>query len=122
MYSEQGKRLKELRISLGYTLAFVARKLDITTNYLSLIERGERKPSEIVMYKMSEFYKLNPIEIFSLYGTIPTEQVEKIISCPSLVKIISQLSTDERFTEEEKEGISSVLQEEIFKNIEKRRE
>lgn len=122
MYSKQGKRLKELRASLGYTLAFVAKKLDITTNYLSLIERGERKPSEIVMYKMSEFYKLNPIEIFSLYGTIPTEQVEKIISCPSLVKIISQLSTDERFTEEEKEGISSVLQEEIFKIIEKRRE
>ena len=122
MYEEQGKKLKELRISLGYTLAFVAKRLDITINYLSLIERGQRKPSEVVMYKMSEFYNLNPIEIFSLYGIVPAEQIEKIISCPSLVKIISNLSADDRFTEEEKDEISNLLQEEIFKLLDKRRE
>ena len=122
MYVEQGKKLKELRISFGYTLAFVAKRLDITINYLSLIERGQRKPSEVVMHRMSEFYNLNPIEIFSLYGIVPTEQIEKIISCPSLVKIISNLSADDRFSEEEKDEISNLLQEEIFKLLDKRRE
>lgn len=118
MYKEQGKKLKILRNSLGYTLSFVAKKLGITTNYLSLIERGQRKPSEVIMYKMSKFYELNPMEIFSFYGTVPTEQIEKIISCPSLIKIVSTLSTDDRFTEEEKDEISKILQEEVFKLLE----
>lgn len=122
MYIKQGEKIKNLRNSLGYTLSFVAKNLDVTTNYLSLIERGQRKPSEIVMYKMSKFYELNPMEIFSLYGTVPTEQIEKIISCPSLIKIISTLSTDDRFTEEEKNEISKILQEEVLKLLDKRRE
>lgn len=122
MYIEQGKKLKNLRNSLGYTLSFVAENLDVTTNYLSLIERGKRRPSEIVMYKMSKFYKLNPMEIFSLYGTVPIEQIEKIISCPSLIKIISTLNTDDRFTKEEKNEISKILQEEVLKLLKKRKE
>lgn len=122
MYENQGEKLKQLRKSFGYTLKHVSKKLDITINYLSLIERGQRKPSEVIMYKMAEFYNLNPIEIFSLYGTVPTEQIEKIISCPSLVKILSNLSSDDRFTEEEKDGISNLLQNEISKLLKKRRE
>lgn len=122
MYREQGEKLKELRTSLGLTLNFVSKKLNITTNYLSLIERGLRKPSEVIMYKMAEFYKLNPIEIFSLYGTVPTEQIEKIISFPSLVKILSNLSADERFSEEEKITLSQAIQEEVEKLLKKRGE
>lgn len=122
MYSKQGEKLKKIRNSFGYTLDVVSKKLDITTNYLSLIERGQRKPSEVVMYRMAEFYNLNPIEVFSLYGIVPTEQIEKIISCPSLVKIISTLSADDRFTEEEKFEISNVLQQEIEKLLNKRKE
>ncbi len=121
MYEKQGEKIKNLRKSFGYTLEFVSNKLGITTNYLSLIERGERKPSEVVMYKMSEFYNLNPIDIFSLYGTIPAEQIEKIISCPSLVKILSHLSEDDIFTEEEKAEISNILQEETLKILNKRK-
>lgn len=122
MYKKQGEKLKILRNSLGYTLSFVSKNLGVTTNYLSLIERGQRKPSEIIMYKISKFYELNPIEVFSLYGTVPTEQIEKIISCDSLIKIISTLSTDDRLTEEEKDKISKILQEEVFKLLDRRKE
>lgn len=122
MYNKQGEKLKILRNSLGYTLSFVAKNLGVTTNYLSLIERGQRKPSEIIMYNLARFYGLNPIEIFSLYGTIPTEQIEKLISCPDLVKILSILDIDNDFTEVEKEEISKVLQEEVLKLLNRKKE
>lgn len=122
MYELQGKKLKSLRNSFGYTLSFVSKKLNITTNYLSLIERGQRKPSEVIMYKLAEFYELNPIEIFSLYGVVPTSELEKIISCPSLVEILSNIDSDKDFTEEEKLALSTILKEEIFKLLKNRKE
>lgn len=121
MYCEQGEKLKKLREKTGYSLAKVSKKIDVTSNYLSLIERGQRKPSEVVMYKLAQFYNLNPIEIFSLYGIIPTEQLEKIISSPSLVKILSHISSDDDFTDGEKEELSQAIQEEILKILEKKR-
>lgn len=120
MYKEQGKKLKELREAKGSTLARVAKKLEVTTNYLSLIERGQRKPSEVVMYRLAEFYNLNPIEIFSLYGTVPTDQLERVISSPALVRILSNLSADDSFTEEEKDSLSQALQQVVENLLEKR--
>lgn len=120
MYAKQGIKIKEMRTSHGYTLEQVAKKLHITTNYLSLIERGKRKPSEVVMYGLANHFNLNPIEIFSLYGSVPTTELDRVISSPSLVKILSNLSADESFTEEEKEMLYQGLQEEVFKILEKR--
>ena len=74
------------------------------------------------MYKLAEFYNLNPIEVFSLYGIIPTKELEKVISCPSLVDILTQIDSDDGFTEEEKKGLSNILQEEILKMLNKRKE
>lgn len=122
MYKIQGEKLKQLRNSFGYTLSFVSKRLNITTNYLSLIERGERKPSEVIMYNMAKFYNLNPIEIFSLYGIVPTKELEKVISCPNLVEILSNIDSDSGFTEEEKESLSNILKEEILKLLDKRKE
>lgn len=120
MYEQQGKTIKNMRENKGDTLSKVAKKLDITTNYLSLIERGQRKPSEVVMYGLSNHFNLNPIEIFSLYGSVPTDQLERLISSPSLVKILSNLSADDRFTDEEKLELSQAIQDEVEKLLKKR--
>ena len=74
------------------------------------------------MYNMAKFYNLNPIEIFSLYGIVPTKELEKVISCPNLVEILSNIDSDSGFTEEEKESLSNILKEEILKLLDKRKE
>ena len=121
MYKAQGIKLREFREKSRCTLNNVAKKTNITTNYLSLIERGQRKPSEIVMYSLAKFYQVNPLEIFSLYGIIPTKELEKIVSSPSLIKILSSISADDSFTDEEKELISKTLQEEVENLLQKKR-
>lgn len=121
MYKKQGEELKQLRKSLKCTLNKVCKELRITPNYLSLIERGKRKPSESIMYDMAEFYHLNPVEIFSLYGTIPKEEIEKFISYQSLIKILSILNSEVELTKEEKNVISNLIEQEILKILEKRR-
>lgn len=40
-----GQRIRQERIKHRYTQASIAEKLDISTNYMGQIERGDRKPS-----------------------------------------------------------------------------
>lgn len=122
VYNHQGAELKEIRTKLGLTLSYVGDKIGVTTNYVSLIERGKRKPSDVVMYKIAKLYNLPPIEVFGLYGSIPKEQIEKIISFPSLVKIISNIEDDKRLTDEEKEKISKTLLDEALYLLKKGKE
>ena len=40
-----GQRIRHERLKQQYTQASIAEKLDISTNYMGQIERGDRKPS-----------------------------------------------------------------------------
>ncbi|MGU9269780.1 helix-turn-helix domain-containing protein [Clostridium perfringens] len=120
MYIEQGKMLRDIREKFGYSLDVASKKMDITTNYLSLIERGKRKPSKKVQQKISSVYKLKDDEMFKLYGDIKSNNLEKIISSTSLIDILSSISSDINFTESEKNELSQAIQEEVFKIIKKR--
>lgn len=122
MYELQGKILKEHRLNRKYSLAKVAKGINVSINYLSLLERGLRKPSDIILYSLSNFYNVNPVELFSLYDKVPTEQLNRIISSPSLARILTRLGTDERFTEQEKEEISEALEEYISQVLKRREE
>lgn len=121
MYEAQGQKLKECRTNHKLSLAKVAKKINVSANYLSMIERGLRKPSEVVMYALAQFYGIDSHEIFAMYDKIPTEQLNRIINSPSLVRILSKLDSDERFTDEEKLEISDALEKEISKILEKKR-
>lgn len=120
MYIEQGRTLRDIREKFGYSLDVASKKMGITTNYLSLIERGKRKPSEKVQQKISSAYKLKDDEMFKLYGDIKSKNLEKIISSTSLIDILSSISSDINFTESEKNELSKAIQEEVFKIIKKR--
>ena len=120
MYIEQGRTLRDIREKFGYSLDVASKKMGITTNYLSLIERGKRKPSEKVQQKISSVYKLKDDEMFKLYGDIKSKNLEKIISSTSLIDILSSISSDINFTESEKNELSKAIQEEVFKIIKKR--
>ena len=49
-----GKRLKERRLSLGYTQAQLFEQTGITAAYISCIERGRANPTLDMMVKLAE--------------------------------------------------------------------
>lgn len=58
------KKLQALRTKKGYTLKILAKKLDVSKQYLWDIEDGRRTLSYKVAYKISSILETNPDTIF----------------------------------------------------------
>ncbi len=56
---ELAKYLKTIRESLGYSIYDVNKLCDISPSYLSLMENGKRRPSPIILKKMSSIYNVD---------------------------------------------------------------
>lgn len=105
-----GKKLRELRKETGLSLFKVSKKLHISGNYLSLLERGKQSPSNTVLYNIAEFYNVPSQELFDLYEKIDPNEANNIINAPpSLRKVLTQLSVDKKLSDDEKERLSKVV-------------
>ena len=58
------KKLKELREDVGLTQNEVAKKLNKTCTYISLLENGKRNPSDKVQEQLAKLYKVEISDIF----------------------------------------------------------
>ncbi|MFW6087843.1 MAG: ImmA/IrrE family metallo-endopeptidase, partial [Myxococcota bacterium] len=63
-----GQRLRELRLSRGLQQGEVARRLDISPAYLSLIEKGKRTVQLPLLFKALELYGVGMEEFMSSLG------------------------------------------------------
>lgn len=59
-----GKRIKHIRESNGWIQENLAEKMDISTNYLSSIERGKENPTFDMLMKLSNALKVEMWELF----------------------------------------------------------
>lgn len=59
-----GTRIKHLREGKGWTQEFLAEKMDISTNYLSSIERGKENPTFDMLVKLSGALVVEMWELF----------------------------------------------------------
>ena len=66
-----GNFILNLRNDRGISLSFLGEKLNVSKNHLSLIERGLRPPSDILVRNLARFYSTNETELFHLLGRIP---------------------------------------------------
>ncbi len=62
------KTLKELRENKNKTQEIAAKEFGITKEYLSMLERGERNPSDKLKEKMADFYNVSMYYIFLAYN------------------------------------------------------
>jgi transcriptional regulator with XRE-family HTH domain len=62
-----GSKLKELRTNWGKTLDEVSRYIGISTDMMSKIERGERKPTVEVLKKLTLYYNLHEDDLLIYY-------------------------------------------------------
>ena len=98
-----GEKLREIRKKTNFSVFKVAKQVHISGNYLSLLERGINSPSDTVLINLSEFYGVEPSELFKLYDRVVPPNNEQLTAIPSLGKIMTQISVDEKLTSEEKE-------------------
>jgi transcriptional regulator with XRE-family HTH domain len=60
-----GERLKEIRLQRGMTQERFAEALDISVDFLSLIERGVNAPSFNTLEKIAKRLRLSVTELFT---------------------------------------------------------
>lgn len=111
MLEKAGAELRKLRKKTGLSIFKVAKKVHISGNYLSLLERGANAPSNTVLFNLSEFYNVPPEQLFKLYGKVVPPTPEQLIKMPSLKKIITEISIDPRLSDEEKEIFANRIYE-----------
>jgi len=57
-------RLREVRLSRGLTQEKLAEKLDVSLNFLNLIERGQRAPSFDTLERIARVLRIPVAEFF----------------------------------------------------------
>ena len=98
-----GKGIRFVRIASGIRQGEMARRLNISQNYLSLLENNKAEPSMALVKKISETFGVPPSFLFwedamPLEGETP-EVTEKYKRIRSLVYELQQLRISGRFRE-----------------------
>ena len=60
---ELAERIKAARKSVGLHMTELAERIGVSSNYISLLERAERNPSDAVLNKIAEAYRFAPFMI-----------------------------------------------------------
>jgi transcriptional regulator with XRE-family HTH domain len=68
-----GQLIKTLRISQGLSQKELSEQLEITTNYLCLIETSKRRPSSDLITRIAKEFKISKDALDFLSTDIPSE-------------------------------------------------
>ena len=58
-----GASIRRLRLARGWSQAELAEKADVSVDYISLLERGQRAPALGVLVQISEIFKVSVDEV-----------------------------------------------------------
>lgn len=108
-YLNAGLKLRELRQKTGLSVHKTAKKLHISGNYLSMVERGIYAPSDQVLFNIAEYFGLDTDSVFKMYDRLAPPPNELLLKMPSLKNVITEISIDENLSSEEKEKIAKQL-------------
>lgn len=104
---EFGRYIREKRLKRGFTLSQVAVRLEISTNYVSQIERGVREVTDDLVVGFAALYNVELDKLFWMSGKIPVDVRKLIMKDKDLQNALSYihkfgLSTErkERLTKE----------------------
>lgn len=120
-WEQAGNRLRELRCGLKPkpSIFKVAKNIHISGNYMSMVERGVYCPNDQILFNLSEYYGVDPSELFKLYDKVIPPTNEQLDAIPSLKKIMTEISIDDKLTPDEKEEFSKRVYEIASKLINK---
>lgn len=74
---ELSKYLRNIREGLGYSIYDVNKLCDISPSYLSLMENGKRRPSPIILKKLSSIYHIDYNDLLMKAGFLELIEEDK---------------------------------------------
>lgn len=87
-----GKLIKTLRVGLSFSQATLAERLEISTSYLCLLETGKRVPSNDLIEKLADVFKVSPEALVFLTTSTPSELTkDKAIKYQKLQENVASL-------------------------------
>jgi len=109
---EAGAKLRELRKNTGLSTYKVGKRVGVSGNYIGMIERGQKNPSEAILASLAEIYEVNREDVFSLYKRVANEELEQIMQLhPEIRKTMASISTSRNISDEEAIMIARRLEE-----------
>jgi len=100
-----GSYLRELRMEKGWSINEAGERLGVSANYISMIERGVRNPTNKFVEKIAKLYDVDEEIIYGLLGRISDAVLKSIEESDTLRKIaiyVSGLSKEQKKQFEEK--------------------
>lgn len=75
-----GARIKSLRETKGWTQEKLAEKMDISSNYLSSIERGKENPTFDMLAKFADALKVEMWEMFDFGHEVGAKELREALN------------------------------------------
>ncbi|MEY8748928.1 helix-turn-helix domain-containing protein [Alkalicoccobacillus gibsonii] len=120
-YKETGEMLRKKRKALNLSQDEVADFVGVSTNYISLIERGSgRIPSGEVLTRMSTIYRVDELELFEAFDKLPTGLMEIVKNSDILKNTLYDIQRNSDLTEAEKAELFKGIQRLYLDLIKKR--
>jgi transcriptional regulator with XRE-family HTH domain len=89
--AELGEYLKELRAYKGMSTRAVGEELNISSNYVSEIERGIKAPSDHTIREFAELYSVDEAILFDKLKRVPLKATELLESQNKLQMMLSEM-------------------------------
>ena len=109
---EAGRYMKMLRGKRS--LAELSRDLDVSTNYLSGVERG-RLPSDRFISLAADYFGIDENDLFMRWGKVPILTRETVRNSQNLQRSLVQIANDKRLPDEKKDE----FYDELYKTFER---
>lgn len=99
-----GEYLTKLRTEQDHSLSFVGKKVGVSSNYLSEIERGLKTPSDEVLREIAKYFNIPEQEIFEKIGRVPLQAREELEENEMLQRTLSQIRSS-KMSESQKQKL-----------------
>ena len=110
LWKEAGAKLREIRKATGQSVFKVGRAIGVSGSYISQVERGSCAASDAVLVALSELYGVDKQALFDLYKRIEDEEANRLMDNPMFRKVFTQVTTDKKLSQSEKDEIAKELE------------
>lgn len=106
-----GSELRSIRLRRNLTIYDLSEQIGISENYLSLIERDKKIPTdEKIVYNIAKAYDIDTAYLFGKFNKVPSVLAGEIASHVALQATLLKISNDDRLDEEKKERLYQQFQ------------
>lgn len=104
-----GKRLRELRKEKGKTIYQVGNDIDVSGNFISMLERGIKKPTSAMLDLLADYYAIDKNMLMDLYDDVAISQLDYLLENRPIRRAVVDMITDPNLSEEDYEEIARHL-------------